>query len=67
MCLLFEDRTVKLSAVAASPFFAPTAWQFATEPSLDEFEAIVRAQNAAKLRKLQRRRQNDSGEIDRPR
>ena len=27
--------------MAASPFSAPPAWQFATEPSLNEFEAIA--------------------------
>ena len=27
--------------MAASPFSSPTPWQFATEPSLDELEAIA--------------------------
>jgi predicted Zn-dependent protease with MMP-like domain len=27
--------------MATNPFSAPPAWQFATEPSLDEFEAIA--------------------------
>jgi predicted Zn-dependent protease with MMP-like domain len=39
--LCTQNRPSKLSAMAASPFSAPTSWQLAPEPSLDEFEAIA--------------------------
>ena len=38
---MYSGSPVNLSAMAANPFSAPTAWQFATEPSLDDFEAIA--------------------------
>jgi predicted Zn-dependent protease with MMP-like domain len=38
---MYSALSVKLSAMAASPFSAPPGWHFATEPSLDEFEAVA--------------------------
>jgi predicted Zn-dependent protease with MMP-like domain len=39
--LMYSALPVKPSAMAASPFSAPPGGHFATEPSLDEFEAIA--------------------------
>jgi predicted Zn-dependent protease with MMP-like domain len=41
MRLCIQDCPSKLSAMAASPFSSPPAWQLAREPSLDEFEATA--------------------------
>jgi len=38
---MYSGSPVKFSVMVASQFSAPPAGQFATEPSLDEFEAIA--------------------------
>src|ERR1700683_3034198 len=38
---MYPGLSVKRSTMAATPFSAPPGGHFATEPSLDEFEAIA--------------------------
>ena len=38
---MYPGSSVKLSTMAATPFSVPSGGRFATEPSLDEFEAIA--------------------------